>query len=373
MNYDNQLQNLKTILPNTSNTTIVLPVGSNIDHLAAGLALFLSLSQLGKEIKIVCEDNILVGQAHLFGIDKIQKNLPSGQSGDFILTMEGVAAQGPNGGSVPSLEKLDYNVEGNNLNLVFKVLPGQSFQPSKIVPHYQTGSSASSLLFIIGASSLNSLGNIYLNNMQVFGSAHLVNIDNQQNNGNFGQTNVVDSSTSSISEIMASILQSLGLIVQNDIATNLITGIFDVTSNLTSVHASADTYETVSKLMKAGGQKPQAGGFNVSATGFSQPVQAQMAQPQIPMNTFPPLPNNSGPKFDLSALMPASPATYIDAGAKRGEPQVQAQEIFTVPSVVNNTPIPAPSQEERPYGEGIITEAEPDWLTPKIFKGTTIG
>ncbi len=316
MQYDNQLVNLKTILPSAKKILIALPGGANVDQLAGGLSLYLSLTAQGKEVSVVCEDDIVVGKSHLFAIDKVQKSLPSSGGGNFVITLEGVAIPNTQGGSVPSLDKLDYFVEGNNLNLVFKVNPGHNFQPAKITPHYQNGSY--DLIITIGANTLSHLGAVYNNNAQIFGSSHLVNIDNAQANTNFGQTNVVDSLASSICEIVSSVMGSLGLAQEGDIATNLLTGIFDNTANLTAVNTTAATYETVSSLMKAGGQKPQAGGFNVIST------------PSVNFQT----PTNQ-PQYDLSALIP--------------------------------------SAEERPAGEGVITEAEPDWLTPKIFKGTSLG
>lgn len=342
MQYDNQLVNLKTILPSAKKILIAIPGGANVDQLAGSLSLYLSLVAQGKEVLVVCEDDIVVGQSHIFAIDKVQKSIPSSGGGNFVITLEGVAVPNAQGGSVPSLDKLDYFVEGNNLNLVFKVNPGQSFQPAKITPRYQNGSY--DVIITVGASTLNHLGTIYSNNAQTFGSSHIVNIDNSQANTNFGHTNVVDPLSSSVCEIIASIMGSLNLVQDNDIATNLLSGIFDNTANLTAVNTTAATYEVVSNLMKAGGQKPQAGGFNVNPIGFqSQPQPQVTASPVMPSVNFQ-APANQ-PQYDLSALIPNNSP------------------------VANNTP----SQEERPAGEGVITEAEPDWLTPKIFKGGSLG
>lgn len=352
MQYDAQLINLKNILPQAKSVLIALPVSSNIDKLASGLALYLSLKSIGKEVSVVCDDTILVGQSHLYAIDKVQKTLPQTGSGDFIITLEGVAANG----IVPSLEKEDYFVNGNNLDLVFKVLPGQTFQPSKITPHYQNGSF--DVIITIGATSLNNLGSIYAANTQVFSSGHLVNIDNQQVNTNFGATNVVEPNASSLSEMISLVMFNLGLPLIEDISTNLLTGIFDVTDNLTGQKVGADTYEAVALCLKAGGRRP----------GQFQP-QPQPQQPTVSQNSFvqpAPAPGagwnfggNAGPTFDLSALMPADPQTQ--------------QETIT-PTMPNAQPVEeAPSPEERPAGEGVVSEAEPDWLTPKIFKGTSLG
>lgn len=406
--YDNQLLNLKTVLPTAKKVLIALPTGASVDKLASGLALYLSLNSQGKEVTIVSEDNILVGQSHLFAIDKIQKTLVSGQGGNFVLTLEGVATQDANGGSVPSLEKLDYFVEGNNLNLVFRVIPGQTFNPSRIIPQQQ-GANGYDVIFTIGAQSLANLGGIYASNMQTFGGPHIVNIDNSQANTNFGQTNIVDMAASSVSEIVANMMPSLALSFEGDIATNLLTGIFDATANLTGANATANTYQAVASLMQAGGQKPMAGGFNVNPTGFPQaPVQSEpvmqpltQTMPQMSgMPTIPGMENSivnqqvtaqtqqpatpsfdfkamaSQTNYDLSAFIPGAQPTQPVNPAPQPVPNVQPttqNESFPVPPVVNTQPQNAPSAEERPAGEGVITEAEPDWLTPKIFKGTSIG
>lgn len=334
MKYDSQIVELKNLLPTAKNVLIALPAGSNIDKLAAGLALFLILEAAGKQTNVVCDDNILVGQSHLFGVDHIQKNITSIEGGNLTITLEGVAASD---GSVPALEKLDWFAEGSNLNLVFHVLPGQTFQPARITPRYQ--GSGFNLIFTIGAVNLNALGNAYLQNQNAFSGTHIVNIDTQAANTSFGQTNVVDTQASSLSEVMVNLISDLGLNLDADCAGNLLAGIFDVTGNLTN-QATADTYMAVAQCLRAGGKKP---GLPVSSQQ-PQPV----SQPQQP-------------SYDWSALIP------------KNEPQVQSQvDAGDHETVSQQNPQPAP--EERPYEEGVISETgEPDWLTPKIFKGSSLG
>ena len=353
MDYNTQLTNLKTLLPNARNVLIALPTSTDIDKLASGLALYLSLTQTGKNVSIVCEDTIKVAQAHLFAIDKVSQTLPQAASGDYILTLQAVAENGV----VPSLEKLDYGVEGNNLNLVFKVLPGKVFQPQGMSSRYSGG--GFEVVFVLGASTLASLGSIYQQNPQVFSSGHVVNIDNNQGNTNYGVTNLVEQNASSLSEMVTLTMNTLGLPLVEDISTNLLTGIFDATNNLTAPKVEADTYQAVSLALKNGGVKP---GTQSQPIGQNVPQQTQQAQPvsQQPAAAVTPS-SSAGPSFDLSALIPQN-------------------EPFTVPPVVSNgqkeqAPLSenTPSPEERPAQEGIVSEAEPDWLTPKVFKGTSIG
>lgn len=337
--YDSNLTELKNLLPNAKNILIALPAGAEIDKFAAGLALFLAFEQQNKEISIVSDDTVKVSQAHLFGVDHIQKNLPQTGGGNFVLTLEGVASPD---GTIPALEKLDWYPEGSNLNLVFHVTAGQSFQPAKVVPRFQ--GSGLDLIFTIGAASLNSLGTIYGLNSQAFSGIHIVNIDNQSNNTSFGSTNVVDTTASSVSEIMADLISSLGLPYGADEASNLLAGIFEATSNLTGQNLTADTFLAVANCLRVGGKKPEL-------------AQATPVQPVVPVQSEQPKPAG----FDLSALIPPGGGD------------------FTVPPVVNSTPSDSqntPSAEERPQMEGISSaeaEVEPGWLTPKVFKGSSAG
>lgn len=354
MKYDQSIAELKSLLPTAKNILIALPVNASIDKLAAGLALFLTFKSQGKEVSIVSDAEIKVAQAHLFGIDHVQKTVSSTEGGNLTLTLEGVAASD---NTIPALEKLDWVAENNNLNLIFHVLPGQTFQPARIVPHYQ--GSGFNLIFVIGALNLNALGNIYNANVQSFSGTHLVNIDNQVGNTSFGQTNVLDTQSSSLSEMMVNLVADLGYILDADSASNLLAGIFDVTVNLTDQRSTAETYMAVANCLRVGGKKP---GSVVNALP-SQPA------PQVAAEQ---------PIYDWSALMPAQPNEPIAQ-----TPQIQPEPAvsdFTVPPVINNTlnSIPSdtnmPSPEERPSGEGISAETvEPEWLTPKIFKGSSIG
>ena len=349
--YDNQLTELKSLLPNAKNVLIAVSANADIDRFASGLALFLAFEQSGRQVQIVSDDTIRVAQAHLFGIDHIKNTLPSGAGGNLTIVLEGVVAPD---GTVPSLEKLDWHPDGNNLNLDFHAVSGQSFKPANITPKY--GGGGFDLIFTIGALNLNALGNIYSQNIQIF-SGNIINIDTQTGNANFGKTNIIDGNASSVSEIMIDLIPALGLPFDADIASNLLAGIFDATGNLSNQKTGADAYLAVAQALRVGGRKPQV--TQTSEAGILAPVNQPGSAPV-----------KSGSGLDLSALIPP------------GQPQFSSTNPldFKVPSVApqQTQPVqPAPSVEERPQMEGLNSadsiEVEPGWLTPKVFKGTSVG
>lgn len=341
MKYDAQLGNLKEILTGVRRMLVVLPTQVTNDDLAAGLALYLSLQQAQKEVAIVTEATPLVAHSNLYGIGDVKSELPPSGSGNFVIKLENVVS--PDG--KVHAEKVDYYPEGSNLNLVFHITSGQRFEPTNITSHHETGFN---LIMVVGATTLQELG-ISQQAIQPNASATVVNIDNTSANTNFGTINVVDPSSSSISEMMIQILSALGLPLDSDIASNIVAGIYDVTRHMT-VNVSADSFLAVGQAMQAGAQIP--------ATS-SVPTQP----PVVP--STPPQSQTSPQGFDLREVF--------------NIPQAIQQEGFTNPPVVAQTNQVSITQEEKPQGEYAVSNSPetdnppPDWLTPKILKGGSMG
>lgn len=324
MKYNQNLTEAQKLIPNAKSILIALPTGASIDLLAAGLALYLSLIQTKKEVSIIMDGPVLVGHTSLFGAGQIQNRLPQSSNGNFVLTLGGVANPNDPQRPIPSVVNMDYKAEGTDLKLIFNVVPGMSFEPTHITPSREGGKF--DLVFVIGVINLNLLGNIYTTNQSTFSGVHLINIDNNPANAQFGASNVIDPAASSLSEIMAQVLPGLALPIDADIAANILAGIYIATDNLQSGNVSADTFLVVAEAMRAGGKKPAA----------------------------PTLPNQQAQAFSDAFTMP---------------PVVTPQ---ATPSTYRSSP------EERPAGEGLMSEGEvinpePDWLTPKIFKGGGLG
>lgn len=348
--YDQQLGNLKDQISSSANIAIILPASANVDKLASGLALGLSLEKLaGKKVSIISESTIKVSHTNLFGIDKVSAVLPQVSGGNLTITLGDVVAAD---GTVGALEKLDWYPEGPNLNLVFHVLAGQKFEPSKIEPHYSAGSF--NLIFILGAASLNELGTLYSSNAQVFQGATLINIDTNSANSQFGQINIVDSAASSLCEIIYQLLPSLGLTLDGDIATNILTGIYEATTSL-SVNVKPDTFISIGQLMQAGGKVP---GVPTPVIPAPVPVPALSAVSPSPLaqtiqGNQPLIDSNNLPQW---LNFPTSP-------------QPQALTPPT-PPVVSPEELPVGEVAQTPSGES--NNPAPDWLTPKIFKGGSL-
>ena len=356
MKYNAYLAEAQRILPSARHVLIALPAQASVDHLASGLSLFLALGQIKKDVSVVCDGPILVGHTNLFGIGEVKNKVPQSSGGNFVLTLGGVANPQDLKRPIPAVEKMDYKSEGSDLKLIFNVYPGQRFEPTFITPSYQ--GSNFEVVFVIGAANLNLLGNLYTTNPQVFAGVHLVNIDNSQVNSQFGLTNVVDSAAACLSEMIAQILPGLALPMDADIATNILSGIYFATNNLQGGNLTPDTFLMIAESLRVGGQRPTVSGL---AAPVIQPVPVQTISPTQLMQTPPPWMGTASQEEQNRAFVQAFTPTINQGPEKPSEP-VQ----------------PVSSPEERPSGEGVTAEGEvihpePDWLTPKIFKGTGLG
>lgn len=341
MKYDAQIGQIQSQLPAAKSILIALSEQPSIDELASGLAMFLAFHQSGKEVAIVSQGTIKVSQSHLYGIDQVRNSLPQTSGGDLTLTLEGVVAAD---GTVPALEKLDWFPEGQNLNLVFHVMPGQTFEPRRIVPNYKGGSF--NMVFVIGASSLTALGALYTANQSVFSGVPIINIDNDSASSQFGQVNIIDA-VPTVSEMLVQIIPALGLQLDADTASNLLAGIYDATQNLTQ-NSGPDTFIAVGMAMQSGGKMPQSAAPVSNIEPSAQPA-------------FPPLNQVFG--------FPAQP----DQAQSVNNVVPQETASIAVNSVAEQvSPEERPNNEQMSGGSPEILNPDPNWLTPKIFKGGSV-
>ncbi len=145
---------------------------------------------------------------------------------------------------------IDIKSEQNNNEFVIKVTPEKgsidprdfSFLPSDF---------KHDLIIIIGVPSLESLGELYQSNTDLFFEVPKINIDNKSANENYGQVNVVDLTASSISEICANLfIEHNKKHVDKLIAQALLTGIIAETESFQKPTTTPKAMITAAKLMK---------------------------------------------------------------------------------------------------------------------------
>ena len=303
-NIQQALNRLNDVIQNGVTGAIVLPTNPSLDAAAAAAALYLGLHKMGKSVSLACSNKI---SYNLTAVDKIQTQLST--DGDNLV----ISFPYSDG----AIDKVDYNIQGSNFNLI--ITPRQGFpklEPSQVKYNYTGGDL--DLVLVIDSPTLNSLGTLYSENEKQFQGKDIINIDRHLTNSYYGSVNYVNKTSSSLSEMVLKLLQNLGIEIDRDMATNLYSGIAASTNNFTSYSVTADTFESVAALLRLGAIKRT----------LTKPVSTRGFQSPRPMGT---------------AFSSAPSVSPLD----------------------NMTPIETVEKEPK----GTPASAPQDWLKPKIFRG----
>ena len=340
------------------NVLIVLPQRPSIDAVAGGLALFLSLQEQKKKPMIACSTPMTVTYNRLYGVDKIVQNI-----GNKNLVISFPCPE-------DSLEKVSYNIDSNIFNLVIERKAGYSPVQVKDVSYNHTGTAAD-LVLILGANRIEDVGSIYQSEMSFFAESQVVNINNSPIGIGFGKMNIFEPQASSVSELVAILMQKTNLTINADIATNLVVGIEAGTNNL-AFKTSAKTFELLAWLMASGAKRghmmpaapsmyPPIPSTNMPTAGWNQPVPfgASVSQPTA-------MPYNNG---QLSAVPPPFVSKPITANNK---PLRQFSPKAPKPVAArSDNPEMQPTGTEPDKESYKPATPQPDWFKPKIFQGKT--
>lgn len=216
-----------------------------------------------------------------------------------------------------SINKVSYNIEGDKFNLVIESRPDAPQLASENV-HYSYSGAVADLIFTIETSTPGDIGKIYEEKKELFIADKIINIGHQPENENFGKVNLVVSNAASTSEIIAFLLKNLDITFDQDLATNLLAGITYGSNNFGSPKTNAITFEMAALCLRAGGTKA----------------------------------------FPSAPRVKKKPVVFPERQLKKEEEMEEKKE------------------EKKPSfakaSEGKEEKAPPDWLKPKIYKGSTL-
>ncbi|MDP2637443.1 MAG: hypothetical protein Q8P26_00075 [Candidatus Levybacteria bacterium] len=316
------LEKIQDLLARNENIGIAVGKNPGIDEMAAALSLYLALSGVGKKVTVASPTEPIVEVSSLVGIDKVKMGF-EGNSGSGDLTVSFPYKEG-------EIEKISYTLEEGKLNILVKAGEnGLSFREQDI--EFKRSGSVLGLLFVIGTPRISDLGTAF--DMEALKDSKVINIDYKPENQGFGDIPLIGRNSSSVSELIASFLSSLGLKIDVDIASNLMSGIISATDNFQSSSTSALAFETAASLMKKGAVRQ---------------VKSSQKQDLVERDSF----------FTPKA-QPSFPKTSKGTEEKKEEPSF----------IKSSTDAKAMVDKS----EGQVDEDNPpdDWLAPKIYKGST--
>ncbi|MCL5407406.1 MAG: DHH family phosphoesterase [Patescibacteria group bacterium] len=218
------------------------------DALGSLLALSLVLKQLGKEVTAVVPDQIAASLKFLPNIGEILKSFSSAK--DFIITIDTSKVQ---------IDRLGYKhiPQESKLNIVITPIGG-TFEEKDVA--FSHGSPKFDLMIVLDSPDLERLGSLYDSQSALFYETPVINIDHHAGNDFFGKINWVDLTATSTAEILVSLVESLSReksLLNEDVATALLTGIITDTGSFQNVNTTPKSLTVAAQLVAAGGRQQE--------------------------------------------------------------------------------------------------------------------
>lgn len=297
---------------NAQSIAIAVNKQSNLDGLASGLALYLSLKKLGKNVSILAKAPTVSDARLLYGVGDIGQ-----KSGSKNLVI------GVNN-AVENVDKVTYFLEGNVLKVIVHALPGsQGVKQEDLV--FDRDYQAADVLISVGFNDLALLNTEVVREQKIDPNVFIINVSLDKPVKKFAQIEIIDPTSPSLSQLTASLLEALALPIDEDISFNLYTGIASATQMFSPSIVKPETLSTSAWLLKFGAGKAGLAQGKIQATKSNLP-----------------------------------PESYIPTSSPRPQDQQQTVEQLTNPA--DMTPIEMVEREKH---------GEEDWLKPpKIYRGS---
>jgi len=318
---------------------ILLSAHPTYDMVASGLSLGLALKEAGKDVQIGCSTPMVVEFTHLVGVDEVKEKVGNRNlqiSFDYVES---------------AVDRVSYSISEDNKTFQLIIAPktGAKALQANDVKFQYVGAEAD-IVFVIGAQSFSDLAQVYEAEKEFFDSAYTVAIT-QNPVESFARMHFHAQEQTCLAEGMVHFLSGLQMLPSEDGASNLLSSIELATDRFQSLNMSAETFEVVARLLRAGARRspfnPAFAPANPNARHF------------IPAEK----PTNSVPLF-AQALQ--------QSGEKQSLSEVQEQTPQPIKKNDHATYAPGKKNFYRPRHVKSKNLQNPpeDWMKPKVFTGS---
>ncbi|OGH69373.1 MAG: hypothetical protein A3I29_03730 [Candidatus Magasanikbacteria bacterium RIFCSPLOWO2_02_FULL_44_11] len=237
------LQQVQKLFEESKYVLVVYNGKSNGDATASAIALKILLEKLKKQVDIVAAGYSVPKKFHFLPqTDTIKSDISQVQK--FIIKLD--VSQSP-------IETISYDVRDNQLSLYLTPKHG-------IISKNELRTAQSSfkydLIITLHVSDLVSLGAAFNDNADLFYKTSILNIDHEPNNERFGQVNLIDLTSTSVSETVYKTIKKIhsGLI-DAEMATALLAGMTVATKSFRNYNITPVTLQLASELITYGADR----------------------------------------------------------------------------------------------------------------------
>lgn len=231
-------------LTEAKNLALVFNKNWSNDAVAAGLALAQLLIKLGYSLTLSADpENKQEVLAWLPFFPFIQPILDSPK--EFIISLDTSQAK---------ITDLKYQIADKQLDIVI------TQEYAALSPHHvnvSAGSYPYQTAITLACQDLDSLGSLYQNCLTFFQQTDIINLDCSTTNEAYGQLNIVNVKTSSVSEIIYHLFADKTDLIDADIATCLLSGIIAATNNFKAANLCPQTLTAAAELIRLGARREE--------------------------------------------------------------------------------------------------------------------
>ncbi len=233
-------QQISKLIDKSNNILVATPENINGDALGSALAVCGALEQMGKNANLIIPKEIPVKFEFLPKINSLSYDILKER--EFILSIKNPKNH---------INNLCYEKKEEFLNIYLKAKEKIEDKDLRIIRSHPFD-----LIFTINAQSFENLGKAFEYNPELFFETPIVNIDNHIANENFGEINLIDITSSSVSEIVMELIDFIDRnLLNQDLATWVLTGLIDATNNFQSPKTTPRTFNNAALLINRGGDQ----------------------------------------------------------------------------------------------------------------------
>lgn len=243
--------NLPTILKNISQAkriAVALPKQLTLDALCAGLAIETSVSSSSTKTGNATTVTLISASSEL-PATQFLKNQP--QVYKTLTNSKGLSIKVSNSHAQPG--ELRYEKEADGLVISITPSEGEFIDADvSVLP----SAANFDLVIILGAANFESLGSIYTDNTKLFFETPNINIDIDPANEYYGTVNLVNTTATSLSEVVMDVIEAMPNALDNEIvATNLLAGIISQTASFRDPKTTPTALLKASRLVEKGAKQ----------------------------------------------------------------------------------------------------------------------
>lgn len=248
MSNQNTQKQIVELIKKSQNILVLPSTPADGDSLGSAVSLYLALKKLNKDVTVVCNDSVPDLLQFLPNIKIVGDKLVS--SSDFVITLDCKSTK------VDSIKSL---IDGDKINIIITPKDGR-FSEKDVF--FNKGKLNFDLIITVDTAELKQLKDIYENNPEIFYQVPVINIDHHISNTHFGKVNYVDIMASSTTELLFPLLLELGRsedleIMDEDIATLLLTGIITDTGSFQNANTTPKSFEISADLIAYGARQQE--------------------------------------------------------------------------------------------------------------------